>query len=172
MSWRSGRSRNGRAHRPPREPAGINYAIVAGETITAPRTGEGVHGGTVMLLGLLIPVVNPERPQEVSIWTPWDVEVPSAVAARHRVQDLDEGRVVMAAGQISERSVAGNGIHRNVLLAEIVHPWPPDPPSIVVVGGAPEPGPPPLPIGGNGAARPDQVRPCEGGRAPRGRRRP
>lgn len=165
MSWRSGRSRNGDGRQPSREPAGINYAIVSGKLTAAPRTGQGARGGSVVLLGLLIPVLDPERPHEVSIWTGWDVEVPSAVAARHRVHDLGQGQVVLAAGQISERSVAGNGLHRNVLLAEIVHRQPPEQPSLVVVGPTPGPGSPP---GGNGDARPSQVRRCEGERGSRG----
>lgn len=95
MSWRSGRSRNGRGRQPPREPAGINYAIVSGKLTAAPRSGQGARGGSVTLLGLLIPVLDPERPHEVSTWTGWDVEVPAAaVAARHRVQELDQGQVV------------------------------------------------------------------------------
>lgn len=141
MSWRNGGSRNGGTRPPLGEPTLLNYAIVSGKLTAPPRSGEGARGGVAILLALLVPVLNPEQPREVVTWTDLDVEVPDLIAARHRVRALDPDQFVLAAGQVSERSTARNGVRHNVLLAEIVHPQPPDPPSLVLVGGPPNVGP-------------------------------
>ena len=111
-----------------------------------------------ILLALLVPVLNPEQPREVMTWTDLDVEVPGPVAARHRVRALDPHQFVLAAGQVSECSTARNGIRHNVLLADIVHPQPPDPPNLVLVSGPPNGGSGRSSVRTNGQARHSQAR--------------
>lgn len=126
--WRSqpgGRSPH-RIPFPEPTPPGLNHIVLTGTLSAEPRTARDLHGDVVVLLGLVFPVRDPDRPQDLWTWASCEVEVPEPLA-RCSVPGLQVGAPVLAGGQLSEREADEDECRRSVLLAAILHSS--DPPS-------------------------------------------
>jgi hypothetical protein len=116
-----------RGHRrlvPDSDLPGLNYSILSGTLLDAPRPGRNPVGQPVTLLRAEFPVADPERPQRLWTWATCEIEVPSALAERHSVGDLDGGAAVLVAGQLSERWAVSGGrsSKRGAIVAALVRP--------------------------------------------------
>jgi hypothetical protein len=116
-----------RGHRrlvPDSDLPGLNYSILSATLLDAPRPGRNPVGQPVTLLRAEFPVADPERPQRLWTWATCEIEVPSALAERHSVGDLDGGAAVLVAGQLSERWAVSGGrsSKRAAIVAALVRP--------------------------------------------------
>jgi hypothetical protein len=103
---------------------GLNFSILSATLLDAPRPGRNPVGQPVTLLRAEFPVADPEHPQRLWTWATCEIEVPSALAERHGVGDLDGGAGVLVAGQLSERWAVSGGrsSKRATIVAALVRP--------------------------------------------------
>ncbi len=130
-------SRIGRRLFPEQMPPGLNYAVVTGTLLDAPRQGGGPGGTPVLVMEIEFPVADPEHPRLLWTHATYKVEVPGDVGGR-RVEELRKGTPVLVAGRLSERCSLEDGRAncRGAIVANLIHPGrPPEQPGALSARG-------------------------------------
>jgi hypothetical protein len=119
-------SRPSRRLFPEQTPPGLNYAVVTGTLLDAPRQGGGLGGTPVLVIEIEFPVADPEHPRMLWTHATYEVEVPGDVGGRD-VEGLRKGTPVLVAGRLSERCSLedGHASCRGAIVASVIQPGPP-----------------------------------------------